>query len=352
MAFSTNESFSSPPLKKGAGVFTGGIFLTHEEKSPRSRTSDPLFQRGRKRKTREKKAFRSSAPATVMLFGEHAVLHNKLALVAAVNQRLHVTLTLRDDHMIHVQSSLGSYITSLDDFHIQPPFQFVLACIQHFLPSIRQGFNLAITSSFSSTVGLGSSAAVVAATTDCLMQWLTQHNKEELFAISRTIIQQVQGCGSGADAAASIYGGVIAYRMHPILIEKIETAQEFTLIYSGYKTPTPEVIKKVQQENSPEKLINLYEEINTCVEQAKQALQKNNTNELKKVMAQHYRYQKELGVSDETLDALIKEHSEQGAKISGSGLGDCIVVLGNIQHSKQGAIIPIQLSPSGIENAD
>lgn len=291
-------------------------------------------------------SYSASAPATIMLFGEHAVLHHKLALVAAVDQRLTVTLAPREDREVHLISALGEYHTTLDHLNISAPFHFVLTCIDYFLPSLITGMNLTITSSFSSTVGLGSSAAVVAATTHCLMQWL--EHQGDLFTIAQQIVQRVQGCGSGADVAASIYGGVIAYRIEPLCIEPLNVHPQITLIYAGYKTPTPEVIRLVQERNSTEKLTHLYEQIDMCVQQAKQALRDKDLDTLTSLMAEHHAYQQALGVSDAILDLIVQEHAAQGAKISGSGLGDCVLVLGHITQSKHGTVIPIQISPKGI----
>ena len=69
-------------------------------------------------------------------------------------------------------------------------------------------------------------------------------------------------------------------------------------------------------------------------------------------MREHHRYQQQLGVSDPTLELLIDEAQQQpgiaGAKISGSGLGDCIVTLGHLTQSQHGTLIPITLSDTGI----
>jgi mevalonate kinase len=67
------------------------------------------------------------------------------------------------------------------------------------------------------------------------------------------------------------------------------------------------------------------------------------------------KYQKlmvELGVSDSTLrrmiDTLKTSPNIQGAKISGSGLGDCILTLGEVTQHYIGEHIKITMATEGV----
>lgn len=287
--------------------------------------------------------YKSSAPGSIMLMGEHAVLRNQLAIVGAVNKRMTVTLTPHDHKSIEIYSSLGNYHTTLDAINSSSSrdliadsssFKFVLATLKQQHNKITSGFRLDIHSEFSSKVGLGSSAAVVVATLACLMQWSEiPLNLQPLFLDAREIIQQVQGRGSGADAAASVFGGIIAYRMDPLLIEKSENLFDIALLYTGYKTATPEVIRRVDARVStdPEKYAALFKEMGRYSEDAWKAIAKKDWALLGKVMRLHQYSQALLGTCDETsaqLLGLLNQHPQVlGSKISGSGLGDCLVAL-------------------------
>ena len=289
--------------------------------------------------------FRVSAPGSIMLMGEHAVLRNQLAIVGAVDKRITVTLTPHENKRIEIYSSLGNYHTTLDELKITPPFQFILAAIQRYQSQLLTGFRLDIKSEFSSKVGLGSSAAVVVATLACLMSlnvgaknFSPLHcndniNLQQLFLDARATIQAVQGRGSGADVAASVFGGVVAYRMEPLLIEKSENLFDIALLYTGYKTATPEVIRRVDARVStdPEKYAALFKEMGRYSEDAWKAIKEKNWSLLGKVMRLHQYSQELLGTSDETcaqLLGLLNQHPQvMGSKISGSGLGDCLVAL-------------------------
>ena len=278
--------------------------------------------------------YKFSAPGSIMLMGEHAVLRNQLAIVGAVDKRITVTLTPHENNRIEIFSSLGNHHTAIDELKVTAPFQFVLAAIQHYQSQLLTGFRLDIHSEFSSKVGLGSSAAIVVATLACLMQWLEiPVDLQLLFLDARATIQAVQGRGSGADVAASVYGGVVAYRMEPFLIEKSENLLDIALLYTGYKTATPEVIRRVDARVSvePEKYTALFKEMGRYSDDAWKALNEKNWALLGKLMRLHQYSQELLGTSDETIAqllSLLNQHPQVlGSKISGSGLGDCLVAL-------------------------
>ncbi len=69
----------------------------------------------------------TSAPGTLMLMGEHAVLNGCHCLVAATDQRLHVYLKPRKDNIIRIQSNLGEFEIPIDKLTIKEPFTFVLS---------------------------------------------------------------------------------------------------------------------------------------------------------------------------------------------------------------------------------
>lgn len=280
--------------------------------------------------------FSASAPGSLMLFGEHAVLHGKLALCCAVDQRIQVTLTAREDQQVHLYSpTLGEHTVSLTDFSIKPPFEFILTAIDQFRSRIHQGFNLTIQAGFASTMGLGSSSAVTVATVGVLGQWLQlRQTPLELFQEAKTVVLRVQGLGSGADVAAAVFGGVVAYRAEPLEIQPIAVLPPLALVYSGAKIPTRTVVEWVaaKQELEPARYQLLYDKMDYCTRQALAALQQSDWRALGSLMNQHHALQAALGVStpllDEIASILCHEPDIHGAKISGSGLGDCVVGLG------------------------
>lgn len=313
---------------------------------------------------------KASAPASIMLFGEHAVLHGGLAIACALSQRIFVELKPRNDNKIVIESAqIGSHYTTLETMEIIKPFEYVLASILYYKDKIKTGFDLQINSGFSDKVGLGSSAAVTVATlsllasiTDC------QLNKKQLLSEALAIYQIVQGVGSGTDLATSIFGGVIAYKQQPLEIDLLPLIPDLNLIYCGYKTPTVKVINliKEKQQKNPELYEMLYAEIHATCLHAKKLIATQDWQALSAVIKQHQSLQAALGTSDAHLDELIdqlnKQENVRAVKISGSGLGDSLLAFGSLTENfldtnprlqeKGVALLPCQIDPEGVRFED
>ncbi|MEK7451006.1 MAG: hypothetical protein AAB662_03675, partial [Patescibacteria group bacterium] len=82
--------------------------------------------------------------------------------------------------------------------------------------------------------------------------------------------------------------------------------------------------------NRQDRLNEIYDSIETLVEQAKQALLKSDWKTFGDLMNQNQKYLSELGVSIEKLDDMIAaaiKAGAYGAKLSGAGGGDCMIAL-------------------------
>ncbi len=301
-------------------------------------------------------SFKASAPGNLMLLGEHAVLHGRRALVCAVSKRIQVELTLRDDDLVVINSPRGEYEGSLKDLPPRAEFRFVLAAIGAEQEHLKSGFDLAIHSEFSSTVGLGSSAAVTAATCAVLAA-STGHtlSPQQLHDHSVHVIQKVQGMGSGADVAASVFGGVVAYRMKPQAIRKLNALPPITVVYSGEKVPTADVVQKVEQARREQlKLFTaVFDAMDQSVLLAVEAIEKRNWSEFGSILNLNQGLMDAMGVNTRALSeitfALRETPGILGAKISGAGLGDCVIAigsgsLGDLPYE----VIPVDVSSEGV----
>jgi len=287
-------------------------------------------------------SYKVSAPGSLMLFGEHAVLHNKQAVVAAIDQYINIKLTPQlDDKIIVASKSFGSYSTSINKFRVIKKYNYVLIAIEQYLNKIKSGFILEIESDFSSDIGFGSSAAVVVATLGVLNLWLEKKNFESLkiYREAVKVVRLVQGIGSGADVAASVFGGIIAYKAKPISIKKLRNFISLVAVYSGSKMSTKDVVAKVEKNRKkfPNIYSDLYCAIDSCSKKAITAIKKKNWRELGELMNIHHGLQDALGVNNDILSELVFSLLSQsgicGAKISGSGLGDCVIGLGKIKKN-------------------
>lgn len=282
-----------------------------------------------------------------MLMGEHAVLQGKRAISCAVNKRITVHMRIRKDDQIIINSQLGSYRSSLANLQPDARFSFVLACLEY-LPS-RLGFELDIESEFSHEVGLGSSAAVVVATLGCLLG-----PNKDLFNTALNIVRKVQGMASGADIAASVFGGTVLYRMEPQEILPLKKLAPLTLIYSGSKMATKEVIRRVLENKAehPALFDAIFCAMDQCVNEAKESLLAEDLAALGRLFNIHHGLQEALGTCNlplaEIVQSLCLLPTIYGAKISGSGLGDCAIGLGTATLHSKYQQIPIEMSQQGV----
>lgn len=294
--------------------------------------------------------WQSIAPANSMILGEHSVVYGHPAIACALDQFIHIDWHSRTDSEVHIHSELAEHSTDIQSLltqaeAIHPQLKFVCHALAAFADRLPCGLTIYIRSEFSSTIGLGSSAAVLAAMLSGLNQ-ITQQQKStlELFAIGHSIILKIQGRGSGTDLAASLSGGVIYFQPHssqqPLEIKSLtQLNQDFavTLIYSGYKTPTAEVLTLIagQWQARPTALAALYQQMGQTTMAAFKALQQHNLTLFYSLFKTYQAFMTQLGVNDAALSRIIEALSAcpsiQAAKISGSGLGDCVIGLGTLE---------------------
>jgi len=294
--------------------------------------------------------FEVSVPGSVMFMGEHAVLHGYPAIVGAINRRITATLIPRSDKKINIVAekfgelklSLNAIVSGAEqtDKSVKK-FNYVFAAIQQLHDIIHFGFDLQIRADFSDQLGLGSSAAVTVAVLAVISKWAAgKIDLVKIHELGVRVVHAVQnGLGSGADIAASVYGGVVFYQTQPLQIKKISAIPQITLVYAGYKTPTVAVIKKINQqaEKSPNYFNDLYQTIGNLVMQGVGCFERQDWQQLGQLFLAHFDAQRALGVSDENIDSIVEKlkniSTVCGAKISGAGLGDCIIALGQVDDS-------------------
>jgi mevalonate kinase len=278
---------------------------------------------------------KTSAPGKLMMLGEHAVLYGRECLVCAVNRRVEVILEPRSDRIISINSGLGDYSGSLDCLAEDQRFSFLLCAVNHFNPSLDHGFNLRVASEFSNLIGLGSSSAVTVAAVGAIRRHLKKSiEPEKIFQDSLSIIRAVQGTGSGADVAASVFGGIVKYRQCPLEIEKLQASCPLTVVFSGHKTPTVSVIKQVKASYAefPEVYNEIFDVMAASSDAAVSAIASCDWVRFGKLLNINQGLMDAIGVSDESTKTLVHRLRNEagifGAKNSGSGLGDCVLGLG------------------------
>lgn len=305
------------------------------------------------------KSLTLSAPGSIMITGEHAVVYGHPALVAAIEQRIMVSFEERSDRLIEVHSDICP-TTSIPIEETRPdgPLRYVLGAVALYRSGLKHGLTIRITSDINPTLGLGSSAAVTIAMLGGLKLWvdgpkrnngqLSQSDYQVIHHQALGLVRQIQGRGSGADLAASLHGGMISYQLPPELIsvQTSEAPQHFAIIgrmpkpaemslrYCGYKTPTGTVLAQIAERMAgrEKEFAALYDRMGEVSSATIKAATAKNWTRFAHEINHYQTLMEELGVSDPVLDNLINQARQSpgimAAKISGSGLGDCILAFG------------------------
>ncbi len=282
----------------------------------------------------------ASAPGSIMITGEHAVVYGHRAIVAAIDQRVQVTLTRRTDETVRITSEIADpLVFSRASLPSGGPYRFVLAALSQHREQADSGFDMDIRSDINPTLGLGSSAAVTIACLGALSH-LVGAPREGVHGDALRIVRRLQGRGSGADLAASFHGGLMAYRA-PAAEDTSATVTPLqgpdaplSLKYAGYKTPTAEVLRMIAERRSGQEAHYdaLYARMGTVADKAISAAENKQWPAFFAALTTYQSLMADLGVSDDTLDHIIANANEApgtlAAKISGSGLGDCVLAFG------------------------
>lgn len=286
------------------------------------------------------------APGSAMIMGEHAVLHKQPALVTAIDRWITLTISPRQDQQLNVQSSYGSYQNNINQQPSEQWLQWIYTIIQSFrieLPIVKDGLSIHIATTFEGAIGLSSSTALTSALLFALAQWLLPNEniaqqQAWVFDKAMALLKKHNKVSSGAALQAVIYGGLRFYDSKTKISIPVEMSLPFYLVYCGYKTPTEDVVQTVQKKFSqyPNKLAYLYKKMGKTTNIAEEALQNNDVDLFYQSVDDYFILQKQLGVCDDMLDQLIDLANQspltRAAKISGAGLGDCILVVGDIDY--------------------
>lgn len=285
-----------------------------------------------------------------MILGEYAVLNGNQSVVSAINLRIHVYLDeIQKRRDLEIDSNLGFYRSSLDNLEEDSRFEYIINAVCSISNNLPNGIKLTIRSSFSSKVGFGSSAAVTVAVHAALEKFINGKMPDPLLLYFKSLetIRFVQKWASGADIAASVYGGLLGYsnpgnnffdeqKLENPEITNLDNKFPITAIYCGYKKSTKDVMNtaiKELNENDPEYMKEVaFFEINKCAKAGIISLKNDDLEEFGKVMIDQHSVMDLMGLNtyelEEIQSILEKDPNILGSKISGSGLGDCIVGIG------------------------
>ncbi len=199
---------------------------------------------------------------------------------------------------------------------------------------IEAGVKITTASQFSSQFGFGSSSASAVCVIKALSE-ITEANLDQkaIFDLSYKTVLDIQGKGSGVDVASAVYGGTLYFITAGKVIEPLNIDIIPLIVgYSGIKADTITLVNEVLEKAKkyPQVIESIYDAIGKLVEQAKLALLGKDWSTLGELMNFNEGYLSALGVEGKKLADMIyaaRNKGAYGAKLSGGGIGDCMIAL-------------------------
>ena len=287
----------------------------------------------------------ASAPAKVILFGEHFVVYGKPAIAVAIDRRVYVKVGIREDRKLYIRS-LSLEISGCfqnEKFFLESgkesaeeKFEPIRVVAEKLLEASNKdvGVTIEIDSQIPVAAGLGSSASVAAATATALNHLLNAElSREEIFRVTFEAEKLIHGTPSGIDPAIATYGGAIIYRkdegFQPI---NIEFNVPLIIGDTGLERSTGSLVAHVKQIRNayPEIVNSIFEAGEKIVEKAVQALKEGDLEVLGRLMLINHGLLFAIGVSHEKLDKLVHaalRAGAYGAKLTGAGGGGCMIAI-------------------------
>ena len=287
----------------------------------------------------------ASAPAKIILLGEHFVVYGEPAVVLAIDKRARASAELRADQRVYINSvDLG-----LSGFFMEEWFQPerggekartkldpIKIAVQKVLDFSEKevGVNIEVESSIPVAAGLGSSAAVAAAVVVAVSHLLdVKLSRERVFRFAYEAERFVHGTPSGIDPTISTYGGVLLFRKD-IGFKSLNVEGDIPLVVgdTGMERSTGEQVAMVRErrEQFPSIIDHIIKTGGEVALKAAKALETGDLNALGELMNLNHALLCAVGVSNEPLERLVyaaRKAGALGAKLTGAGGGGCMVAL-------------------------
>ncbi|MCG3215600.1 MAG: mevalonate kinase [Candidatus Heimdallarchaeota archaeon] len=289
-----------------------------------------------------------SAPAKVILFGEHAVVYGHPAIVMAINLRAKCfasksqreTFTMDppeiypDDLYIFNEKEEDFVLEKNTTYPVINPALYFIAKTISEKTSIEKYPHISISSDIPSLAGLGSSAAVAVATIASLSTYMgLDIELEEINEIAFEAEKYIHGKPSGIDNTIATYGGIQYYKKRDYSsIDITDPSPHLLIVNSLILRSTKQYVEKVAEltRSNPIKYNSILQKIGALAEDAKSDLIDGNLIELGRLMEKNHQLLEDLGVGNPILNDIrnfLKKRGSLGSKLTGAGGGGCVIAL-------------------------
>jgi mevalonate kinase len=184
--------------------------------------------------------------------------------------------------------------------------------------------------------GIGASAANCVAIARAISdQFNLRYSDERINEVAYEAEKAYAGTPSGIDNTAATYGGLLWFKKgEQPTIEKLKVKQPIEIVMgnTGIVANTKAVVAGVKErkERYPKKYESIFKASEELVWKARKALETYDLSAVGKLMNKNHELLQAIEVSSKELDYLVnlaRENGALGAKLTGGGVGGCMVAL-------------------------
>ena len=262
----------------------------------------------------------------IILIGEHAVVYNKPAIVCPVFDA-YVSVNIEPFLYTRIESDFysGPIENATEQFESIQQLIFKLMEVNHIEPIL-----IKINNNIPIAAGMGASAAIAGAITKAIYQknnqLLTEDDLKTWISYSEKI---AHGNPSGIDMAGILSNKALIFQKdHEIEHIRFDVDGFLLIVFSNTHGSTKEAVSLVSKHTPL--YPNVLDNMQHSVLSARRHIVNKDIQALGNEMNQYHHYLNQLGVSTSLLEGMIKEardHGALGSKLSGGGLGGCIIAL-------------------------
>lgn len=301
-----------------------------------------------------KKEATGKSHAKVIFLGEHSAVYQKPAIVFPLPQ-VEVKVIIKPNHEDEAKIESKYFTGPLSK--LPESMLGISNLIDRLNKTLNQqqiNFDIQIISEIPLGRGMGSSAAISAAITRAYFAYFQRSlDNQELDRFINVEESITHGNPSGIDAKTVISDQPILFENAKFIKISFNTTGFIIIADTGISSNTKVAVDQVrnQLERDPETVTQAINQLGNLTEQAKVTLNNNVIKQTGQIMNQAQTILADLGVSSPEIDHLIsvaKANGALGAKLTGSGMGGCIIAISD--NLKQAQIIQKQLLENGAKS--
>jgi mevalonate kinase len=289
------------------------------------------------------KKSKASAPAKVILFGEHFVVYGKPAILASINKRITVNARAANEDKILIRSDIGvsgeysnsGFRTIEGGIEAKKTLDPLYSAIRQVLPTKNKaGIKIEICSAVPPGIGLGSSAAACVATVAAVYSLFQKKpSRQTICELAIEAERQIHVNSSGADCYVSTFGGLIRYdkasgynKMH------VKGPLALVVANTGVTHSTGDLVAGVKKfkDRNRSLFARLAEEASDICAHAQIAMASGKRNIIGQLMNENQAILRQIGITHYKVDDLVDicdKAGALGAKITGAGGGGSVIAL-------------------------